>query len=67
MASSDEARVTPNLTYLLDFSGDLYGEEARVSFVSRLRDEVAFDTVEALIEQMGRDVEVTRTTLAPLR
>ena len=53
--------------HLLDFAGDLYGEEARVSFVSRLRDEVAFDSVEALIEQMGRDVAVTRTTLAPLR
>ena len=50
--------------YLLDFSGDLYGEEARVSFVARLRDEVAFDSVDALVEQMGRDVEVTRTTLA---
>ena len=30
--------------FLLDFAGDLYGEEARVSFVSRLRDELAFDT-----------------------
>jgi riboflavin kinase/FMN adenylyltransferase len=50
--------------HLLDFDADLYGEEARVSFVSRLRDEVAFDSVEALIEQMGRDVAVTRTTLA---
>ena len=45
--------------YLLDFSGDLYGEEARVSFVSRLRDEMAFDTIRrALIEQMNRDVGV---------
>ncbi len=50
--------------YLLDFDGDLYGEEGSVSFVARLRDEVAFATVDALVEQMGRDVELTRTTLA---
>jgi riboflavin kinase / FMN adenylyltransferase len=50
--------------YLLDFDGDLYGEEARVSFVSHLRDEVAFDSVDELIAQMGRDVAVTRERLA---
>ena len=49
--------------HLLDFDGDLYGEEARVSFVSHLRDEVAFDSVDALVAQMGRDVEVTRERL----
>ena len=53
--------------HLLDFSGELYGEEARVSFVSHLRDEVAFESVEALIEQIERDVEVTRTRLASHR
>jgi riboflavin kinase / FMN adenylyltransferase len=51
--------------FLIDFSGDLYGEEARLSFVAHLRDEVAFDTVEALIDQMGRDVAATRARLAP--
>jgi riboflavin kinase/FMN adenylyltransferase len=50
--------------HLLDFTGDLYGEEAGLSFVARLRDEVAFDSVDDLIEQMTRDVEVTRARLS---
>ncbi len=50
--------------HLLDFADDLYGEAARLSFASRLRDELAFDSVEALVAQMGRDVEVTRSLLA---
>jgi FAD synthase len=32
--------------------------------VSRLRDELAFESVEALVEQMGRDVAETRARLA---
>lgn len=51
--------------HLLDFSGDLYGEPARLSFDSRLRDEEAFDSVDALIAQMERDVAETRARLAP--
>ena len=42
--------------YLLDFDGDLYGHAARVSFVGRVRGDARFDTVEALVEQMHRDV-----------
>jgi len=49
--------------HLLDFSGDLYGERARVAFVARLRGEVKFDGVEALIEQIGRDCEQARQIL----
>lgn len=50
--------------HLLDFAGDLYGEPARLSFVTRLRDELAFDSVDALVEQMARDVADTRVHLA---
>jgi riboflavin kinase / FMN adenylyltransferase len=50
--------------HLLDFDGDLYDERARVDFVERLRGEVRFDTVEALIEQMGRDCDDARRILA---
>jgi riboflavin kinase / FMN adenylyltransferase len=50
--------------YLLDFDGDLYTKRLRLEFVERLRAEVAFDSVEQLIEQMNRDVEQTRQILA---
>jgi len=50
--------------FLLDFEGDLYGEGARVSFVERLRDDRRFDSVAALVDQMGRDVEAARELLA---
>jgi riboflavin kinase/FMN adenylyltransferase len=48
---------------LIDFAGDLYGEAVRVRFVERLRGEVRFDGVEALIAQMAADVEQTRRIL----
>jgi riboflavin kinase/FMN adenylyltransferase len=50
--------------YLLDWAGDLYGEWARVQFVARLRPELKFDSVDALVTQMHADVLETRTVLA---
>ena len=49
--------------FLIDFQGDLYGEAAKVRFVAFLRGEERFDSVEALVEQMQRDVINARTTL----
>jgi riboflavin kinase/FMN adenylyltransferase len=46
--------------YVLDFDGDLYGDEVKVRFVERLRGEERFENVEALVEQMKLDVEATR-------
>jgi len=49
--------------YLLDFSGDLYGQVASVGFVERIRAEERFDSVEALVAAMHRDVEAARRLL----
>jgi riboflavin kinase/FMN adenylyltransferase len=46
--------------YLLDFDGDLYGQTLRIAFAERLRGEKRFDDVEALVEQMHRDVDAAR-------
>jgi len=43
--------------YLLDYPGDsLYGKPVRLAFDRRLRDEVRFESLEALKDQMARDV-----------
>ena len=49
--------------FLLDFSGDLYGEAARVSFVAHLREERRFDSRDALVAQMTEDVVAARAAL----
>jgi riboflavin kinase/FMN adenylyltransferase len=50
--------------FMLGFDGDLYGRELRLVFLSRLRGELRFDSVEELVEQMERDVEDTRRIAA---
>jgi riboflavin kinase/FMN adenylyltransferase len=50
--------------HLFDFSGDLYGREIEVEFVTRLRDELRFDTLDAMVVQMHRDAEAARAALA---
>ena len=50
-------------TYLLDFSGDLLGNTIRVNFIQRLRDERSFESIEALSEQIGKDVHQARKIL----
>jgi riboflavin kinase/FMN adenylyltransferase len=50
--------------FLIDWSGDLYGEKIRIEFLRRLRGERRFDSVDALVEQMGRDVDEARSLAA---
>jgi len=57
-----ERRIEP---YLLEYEGDLYGQRLVVELWERLRDEAVFESEEALIEQIARDVEATRNAQRP--
>lgn len=58
---------TPNLeTFLLDFSGDLYGQHLSIAFVDFLRPELTFDGLPGLITQMQADCDRARVILAAL-
>lgn len=50
--------------YVLDTSADLYGQHVAVDFVSRIRGQRKFDSTDALIAAIGRDVEKARALLA---
>jgi riboflavin kinase/FMN adenylyltransferase len=47
-------------THILDYTGDLYECELRIELLARLRGEQKFSGVEALVEQIGRDVAAAR-------
>jgi riboflavin kinase/FMN adenylyltransferase len=49
--------------HLLDFEGDLYGQEVRLEFVARLRDEARFAGAAALVEQVRKDAAAARAVL----
>jgi riboflavin kinase/FMN adenylyltransferase len=49
--------------HVLDFDGDLYGQEAAVRFVARIRPEERFDSVPELVAAMHRDVDAVRRAL----
>ena len=49
--------------YLIDFDADLYGEVLRIAFARRLRGERRFESAEALVEQMERDILDARRVL----
>lgn len=57
-------KQTPNVeAHLLDFRREIYGEDVRLEFIARLRDELRFDSVDKLLEQIWKDVDDTRRIL----
>ena len=58
-------KKTPNLeAHILDFDRDLYGQELKLEFVEYLREELKFNSVEALLERIHADIAQTREILA---
>jgi len=51
--------------FLLDFEGDLYGNDLRIELWERLREERAFESEEDLVRQIALDVEAARASIRP--
>lgn len=49
--------------HVFDFDGDLYGSRIEVEFVAKLRDEVKFDDLDSMVEQIHRDAADARRAL----
>jgi riboflavin kinase/FMN adenylyltransferase len=62
-----EGRERTIEVFLLDFSGQIYGQEISVYFVHRLRDVKKFDSVAELKDTISQDVEATRQILGSVR
>jgi riboflavin kinase/FMN adenylyltransferase len=58
-----ERQTTSLEAYLLDFDRDIYGQQVKLEFVSRIRNELKFNSVEALIWKIQEDVNKTRELL----
>lgn len=50
--------------HILDFNQELYGKRIRVNFISRIRDEIKFNSIDELAAQIKRDIETGRELLA---
>ena len=61
---SDDGEAIRVEAHLLDFDRDIYGAPVLVEFTHRLRDELRFDSVQELVDQIGRDIARTRELAA---
>lgn len=47
-------------THIIDFSGDCYGKSVRIEFLSRIRDEIKFSSVDELKDQISKDIDAAK-------
>jgi len=60
----ETARESLVEVHVLDWSGNLYGEQVRVEFVAWLREELRFENIDSLVAQMRADCSAARALLA---
>lgn len=54
----------PNVeAHILDFKREIYGVDVKLEFTARLRNELRFDSVDKLLEQIWKDIEDTKRIL----
>jgi riboflavin kinase/FMN adenylyltransferase len=53
--------------HVFDFDRDLYGRLIEVEFIAKLRDEVKFDSLDAMVEQMNMDAAQAREILSKVK
>ncbi|NDV19414.1 bifunctional riboflavin kinase/FAD synthetase [Pseudodesulfovibrio sp. JC047] len=58
---NDALSVEP---HILDFTGDIYGEDIQVHFVQRIRDEKKFNGLDELKDRIAKDIELGRQLLS---
>jgi riboflavin kinase/FMN adenylyltransferase len=46
--------------HILDFNADIYGRKIKINFLQRIRDEIKFESLEALSDQIRKDIEIAR-------
>lgn len=56
----EEANELQVETHLLDFSENIYGEDIKIEFIQFLRPEMKFKDVEALKNQISKDIQFVR-------
>lgn len=50
-------------TFIIDFDRDIYDEFIEIQFIKKLRDQIRFDSVDTLINQISQDVDNVNTYL----
>jgi len=51
-------------TYIIDFNGQLYGQEVKIDFIAYIREDARFDSTQALVDQIKQDINKSVELLA---